>query len=218
MPEKPAAPDAAIEDSLYEPTHREPMSEEERQEMLSVLDNDAQEVEDVVHEIRDRLSEMETQITLLSTHASRAKKAHKGLKNVLSLLRKAGDEMPGHITAAKTFRSTWAHLREEITSKTEEVVSLAGFYESFSASYASLLREVERRRMVEGKMKKVADRARKEIQALYREDVDMREQFVREVGEFLPRDIWPGLIDAPRKWEIRDVSAEERLLLEEEQG
>lgn len=193
----------APEESLYRSKHREPISALERTEMLTVLQNDAIEVEDVVHEIGARAAEMEVQLTHLSSHASTARKAHIGLKKVLDMLRTVGDQLPSHVQAARSFRSTWSTLQESIIARTEELASLTTFYESFSHSYTSLLREVERRAMVEGKMRKIADRARKEIEALYAEDVDMRGQFVKDVGEFLPRDIWPGLVDKPGRWEVR---------------
>lgn len=194
-----------IEESLYRNKIREPISEEERLEMLAVLENDAQEVDDVLLEIRERLSEMEMHGTQLSSWASRARKAHVGLQCVLQLLREIGEELPTHINAAKTFRSSWAELQEDIISKTEELNSLAVFYDNFIASYASLLREVERRQMVDKKMNKIAERARKDIEALYREDADMRGQFFKDVGEYLPKDIWPGLMDEPKRWEIRQM-------------
>lgn len=198
---------AAVEESLYVEKIREPISAEEREEMLSVLDNDAQEVDDVVLEIKERLAEMETQGAQISTCANSARKAHKALKLVLEGLRKAGDALPSIIDTAKGFRLRWAELKAQMATKTDEVVSLTTFYESFLASYASLVREVERRKMVESKITRIAERTRKEIDALHAEDADMRDQFVREVGEYLPRDIWPGLTEAPRRWEVRSVIA-----------
>lgn len=191
-----------IEESLYHNKIREPISTEERIEMLNILDNDAQEVEDVVHEISERLSEMETQLGLLADKAKSATSQHVTLSRVLNDMKQVGETLPHHITTARDFRTTWSGLRHEIASKTEELSSLSTFYDSFVHSYASLIREVERRKMVESKMRKIADRAKRDLEALYAEDVDMREQFLREVGEYLPRDIWPGLVDAPRRWEI----------------
>ena len=41
------------------------------------------------------------------------------------------------------------------------------------------------------------------------DDVEEREAFRADQGEYLPSDIWPGLVNAPTKLEIRAVDAEE---------
>lgn len=204
----PSSADDAPEDSLYKNLPLGPLNETERQEMLAVVDNDAQEVEDVVLEIRDRLTEMETQLSQLDAHSRAIRLRHKLLNRVLDLLHTLGGNLPVYIAAAKLFSSNWTSLKDIILSKTDELVSLTDFYDSFITSYASLLREVSRRQAVESRMRRIADKARRDIELLYNEDVAMREDFVRETGEFLPRDIWPGLIDAPRRWDIRAMSPE----------
>lgn len=197
-----------VEESLYREKVREPMSDEERTEMLQVLETDAGEVSDVMLEIRERLSEMEISYNHLQSHALRARRAHKRLASVLSHLSSLGTSLGSHVVAARTFRHTWSTLKSTIVARTEELANLADFYISFQSSYSSLLKEVTRRQMVENKMRKIAEKARREIEALWQEDRDMREQFVNDVGEYLPRDIWPGLVEAPKRWEVRTVSGE----------
>lgn len=198
----------APEDSLYKNLPLGPLNEHERQEMLAVVDNDAQEVEDVMLEIGERLSEMETTLDQLQAYSQAIRLRHKLLNRVLDLLRALGGGLPIFIAAAKLYGNNWNTLKETLLAKAEDLTSLTDFYESFVTSYASLLEEVNRRHAVEARMQRVADKARREIAALYKEDVAMRDDFVREMGEFLPRDIWPGLTDAPRRWEITAVEPE----------
>jgi len=200
--------DESPEASLYRNKVREAISTSERDEMIHVLVTDAAEVDDVVLEIRDRSTSMEVLLSSLQTRAQSSRTVHKKLQSVLSQLATQGNELPSHVSAARSFRQTWSELRGSIEDQTAELVSLTGFYESFIASYASLLREVERRRMIDAKMTKIAERARREMQALYAQDVDMREQFLKSVGEYLPRDIWPGLVERPARWEIKRVEEE----------
>jgi autophagy-related protein 17 len=196
------------EDSLYKNLPLGSLNEHERQEMLAVVDNDAQEVEDVTLEINERLSEMETTLDQLQSYSQAIRLRHKLLNRVLDLLRTLGGSLPMFIAAAKLYGNNWNTLKDTLLTKAEELASLTDFYDSFITSYASLLDEVNRRHAVESRMQRIADKARREIVALYKEDVAMREDFVRETGEFLPRDIWPGLTDAPRRWEITAVSPE----------
>jgi autophagy-related protein 17 len=198
----------APEDSLYKNQPLGSLNEHERQDMLAVVDNDAQEVEDVMLEITERLSEMETTLEQLQSYSHAIRLRHKLLNRVLDLLRALGGSLPIFIAAAKLYGNNWNTLKEVLLVKAEELASLTDFYDSFITSYTSLLEEVDRRHAVETRMQRIADKARREIAALYKEDVAMREDFVRETGEFLPRDIWPGLTDAPRRWEITAVSPE----------
>ena len=136
---------------------------------------------------------------------------------MLTHLRNLNTAIPSHVSSAKTFTTTWLRLKTSILAKTEDLTSLTSFYSSFITSYASLLQEISRRAQVEKQMKKVADRARKEIEGLYNADVELRREFLDEVGEFLPRDIWPGLVESPRRWEIRALEPEVHML-QGEQG
>lgn len=200
-----------VEESLYKEKHREPMSEDERHEMLMVLENDAQEVDDVVLEIRDRLSEMEAQLYHLEAMTSSTRRRHSLLSRVLNLLRKIGNELPSYIAAARIFTTAWVSLKEDILQKTSDLVELTDFYDNFVSSYASLLREVSRRAAVENRMKRVAEKARREIEALYNEDLAIRDEFVKHLGEYLPRDIWPGLVETPNRWEVRPVPGQREI-------
>lgn len=197
------------ETSLYRNKARPPISTSERDEMVEVLVTDAGQVDDVVLEISDRGASMESLLSSLQTRAQGSRTVYKNLQSVLLQLSTLGDELPSHISAARFFRQTWSELRSTIESQTAELVALTGFYDSFIASYASLLREVERRRMIDAKMRKIAERTRREMHALYAEDVDMRQQFLKDVGEFLPRDIWPGLGERPIRWDVKEVVEDE---------
>ncbi|PSK60589.1 hypothetical protein B9Z65_739 [Elsinoe australis] len=206
--------DSPVEASLYAgasaEAHRAPMSDEERDEMISVISHDAAQVDDVVLEIRERAEEMSTTLTSLQSQTNVSKRRFTLLHTLLDKFSSLSTTLlPQCISAPLTFRETWSSLRAVLVAKTASLTELAQFYDSFLASYGSLLREVERRKMVEAKMRKIAERAMRDIEALQAEDLDMRNQFVKETGEWLPRDIWPGLMDGPRRWVLRQERGEE---------
>ncbi|KAK8208973.1 autophagy protein 17 [Zalaria obscura] len=197
-------------DSLYKdtPTPHAALDASSRAEMLAVLVADAAEVEDVVLEIRSRVTSMESSLDTLRQLHSRARESHKALSTLLSSLRRLGAEMPSLVAAARGFRREWAALGGEIEGKTGEIAELGVFYTGFADAYKRLLKEVARRDAVKAKMRKVAERARREIEALELEDRDMRVVFVNEVGEYLPRDIWPGLEEGAPRWVVKEVARE----------
>ncbi|KAF1351145.1 autophagy-related protein 17 [Delphinella strobiligena] len=204
-----------MDQSLYEGNKaREPITADERAEMLTVLETDAQEVDDVVNEIRERLSEMETHLHQLSEHANSARTCHRHLAKVLDLLREIGGALSGHIAAANTFSASWLQIKEDMKHSMAELAALTTIYEGFLESYALLLKEISRRAAAEAKMKKVLDKAKREVDAMCEHELDLRKDFLKDVSDFLPRDIWPALEDAPRKWDF--VAVDQGSLRDEE--
>ncbi|KAF7193553.1 Autophagy-related protein [Pseudocercospora fuligena] len=201
---------AKPEESLYGQTVAEPISDEERHDMLAVLEKDAQEVEDVVVEIRDRATELEGQYESLSVYARKARLRNQTLRQVLGSMRDIRGAMPRHLESASSFRETWVDIRDQMQAKTTELADLSIFYEQFLGGYGKLLKEVERRKASEAAMKRIADKARKELDKLYNADHAAREEFMEDVGVFLPRDlgVWHGLEDDSTRWEVKPIYAE----------
>lgn len=196
------------EESLYGATVPEPMDEGERTEMLRVLENDAVEVEDVVGEIRERGGEMEGLYEQLSQKAEGARKTMRGLRRAMEVMHAVKDALPVYLDAVAGFKESWTNIQAAIQGKTQELVGLCGFYEQFWSGYKKLLREVDRRAAVEAQMAKVAEKARRDLEKLYEADREAREEFVDEVGGFLPGDLWPGLAERGSRWEVREIAAD----------
>lgn len=203
-----------FEESLYGATVPDPMDAGERAEMLRILENDAAEVEDVVGELRERGSEIEGLYGQLSGRAEVARKNVRGLRRAVEGMHVVKDALPVYLDAVAGFKEGWSNLRAAIQGKTQELVGLCGFYEQFWSGYKKLLREVDRRAAVEAQMVKVAEKARRDLEKLYEADREAREEFVDEVGGFLPGDIWPGLADRGSRWEVREIGEDEEEGLE----
>ena len=200
---------SGIEASLYRKKVAETMSDEERSEMLRVLENDAQEVEDVIADIKDRNGEQESQHEQLSRHARKAWERNRVLREVLEMLHKMKDiHLPAHLHALRTFQSSWRTIQASIASQTAALASLSGYYDRFLYGYAQLLREVDRRKAAESQMRKVVHKANKELHRLGEADRNARQDFLDEVGDYLPGDIWPGIREEGVGWEVRSVVPE----------
>jgi autophagy-related protein 17 len=198
------------EGSLYGATIPDPMDLSERAEMLRVLENDAAEVEDVAHELRERGSEIESLYGQLSSHAETSRKSMGGLRAAVESMHVVKDALPIYLDAVASFKEGWTNLRSAMQSKTQELVGLCAFYEQFWSGYKKLLREVDRRAAVEVQMMRVAEKARRDLEKLYEVDREAREEFVDEVGGFLPGDIWPGLAERGTRWVVsKELGGEE---------
>jgi autophagy-related protein 17 len=188
----------------------EPMSEEERREMLTVLHKDAQEVEDVVSEIREHASEMTFLLSQIENHIARLRTEESALNSVLRIMSNISAEVKSHIATARLFHASWLEdTRPTLLEGIDQWEQQREFYERFDLAYAKLLVEVASRRRRHEKAKRKAEEAQKDLDRLHAEDVRAREQFGLSQGDFLPRDIWPGLSQPPRRYEVRAVGSKE---------
>ncbi|KAF2868111.1 autophagy-related protein 17 [Massariosphaeria phaeospora] len=187
----------------------EPITEEERQEMLGVLQKDASEVDDVVSEIRERGSEMSFLLSQIDNHITHLRNEDAALSSVLCMISHVVAEVKTHITTSRSFHASWLEdTRPTLLSGIEEWENQREFYARFDLAYAELLVEISSRRRRHDKAKRKAEEAQKELNRLYAEDERAREQFTVTQGDFLPLDIWPGLRDPPRQYEVRAVALE----------
>lgn len=182
------------------------MTEEERQEMLGVLQKDAQEVEDVVSEIRERGSEMSFLLSQIDSHITHLRNEDSALNSILRMISHIAAEVRSHIATSRSFHASWLEdTRPTLLNGIEEWENQREFYERFDLAYAELLVEISSRRRRHEKAKRKAEEAQRELDRLHAEDERAREHFAVSQGDFLPLDIWPGLRDPPRRYEVRNV-------------
>lgn len=182
-----------------------PISSEEKGEMMEVLEKDASQVEDVVTEIKERISEMEVQYDLVTGYLDQLAEEYTNTLSAFGLLEDIGLRLPGYITQSHLFVMRWDEEKAKIEERMEELEGLSIFYEGFLLAYDNLLIEIGRRKAFEHKMEKVAQDALTKIQNLYEDDVDERAIFKQQQGDFLPADIWPGLTAGPIRYELVPV-------------
>jgi len=178
----------------------EPLTEEERMEMLAVLEKDASEVEEVVVEIRERSAEMEAYFEQSVAHNDLLSESHAREIAVYKLLEEVGGKLPTYILQSQIFLAKWEDEKVKIEARMDELEALRDFYDGFLRAYDKLIIEIGRRKTMESKISKVAQEAVAKIDKLYAEDVADRDSFRQEQGDFLPVDIWPGLMLPPKRY------------------
>ncbi|MCJ1244496.1 autophagy protein 17 [Trapelia coarctata] len=180
----------------------EPLSEEERMEMLAVLEKDASEVEEVVIEIKDRSTEMEAYFERSVAHSDLLSESHAREIAAYKLLEEVGAKLPTYILQSQIFLAKWEDEKVKIEERMEELETVRDFYDGFLRAYDKLIIEIGRRKTMETKVAKVAQEAMAKIDRLYAEDVADRDSFRQEQGDFLPVDIWPGLMLPPKRYKV----------------
>ncbi|KAJ5884438.1 hypothetical protein N7504_012010 [Penicillium tannophilum] len=176
----------------------DPMTDQEYEEMVQVLLNDAPEAEDVVIEIHDRINEMETifeqmgvQRDSLLSISDATLQIHRHLSTL------ASTRLPQYISQAHNFIQVWSEENDRFNSGLTELSDLHSLYDGFLNAYDNLILEVARRNHVRHRVEKVLRDTRNKLNHLYEEDVAARQIFRVEQGDFLPSDIWPGVGQAP---------------------
>ncbi|KAH7396000.1 autophagy-related protein 17 [Cadophora sp. MPI-SDFR-AT-0126] len=192
-----------------DPTADNPISPEERQEMLDVLEKDAAQVEDVVMELRDYLNDMEAKHEEVIEHISVLTRTHNETTAAYSILEAVGARLPGYIIASQDFRLHWEETKLNIQEQLSELESMRVFYENYFSSYDSLILEVYRRKQSDEKVKSIMRKAVEQIEKVYEADMKEREGFRVDVGDYLPVDLWPGVNAPARKWEFVPVEEKE---------
>ncbi len=183
-------------------TADEPISEEERREMLDVLEKDAAQVDDVVMELRELLNDMEAKHEVILEHVSALATTHNETTTAYNILEAVGTRLPGYIIASQDFKLRWEETKLNIQEQLNELESMRLFYENYFSSYDGLILEVYRRKQCEDKVKNIMNKAMEQIDKVYEADMKEREGFRVDVGEYLPVDLWPGVNAAARRWEF----------------
>ena len=183
----------------------EPMDDHERMEMMRVLEEDAGQVEDVVMEIRDHLAEMERLHSRVETYTDQLASEHANTTTAFRMLEGLGEKLPGRITRAQIFLMRWDEDKAAIDERLDELEDLIEVYGGFLRAYDNLLIEIGRRKDQELEVEQVIQEARARLEKLYDDELEQREIFKKEHGEFLPVDIWPGLKDRPLRYSISSV-------------
>ncbi|KAL4749184.1 hypothetical protein BDW72DRAFT_178804 [Aspergillus terricola var. indicus] len=185
----------------------DPLSDSEYREMVNVIVNDAAEAEDVVMEIQDRIGEMESVLETLTAQRDSFAAIYNATKEVFSYLSTlASTRLPGYIAQAHAFTAVWNDEHDCIKGGLADLSDLSALYDGFLDAYDGLIIEVARRRHVRHRVEKILRDARNKLDALYEEDVNARETFRVEQGDYLPSDIWPGLSREPMRVEFRRIS------------
>ncbi|KAI9831650.1 MAG: autophagy protein 17 [Phylliscum demangeonii] len=167
----------------------ETMGDEERGEMLDVLGRDAAELEDVVLEIRDRLAEMEAQSDDLTAFLDRLAASHAEALAAFELLEDVGTRLRRYVRRSRESVGRWHEHKSRIRDRMQELDGLRDFYDHFAAAYDDLLIEIGHRRDTQ-----------KKVQAVVKDA--MASAFRHDQGDYLPSDIWPGLMSPPIRYEI----------------
>jgi autophagy-related protein 17 len=180
----------------------QPLSDEERTEMLHVLENDAAQVEDVVAELKEHLNEMETKNEAILEHVSMLNTEYSSTMAAFTILETISAHLPKYVLASSDFRLHWEDTKQQIREQSENLEDMRIFYENYYASYDALILEVHRRKKSEDKVKAVMRKAMEQVEEESALDLRERLAFTGDLHDFIPQDLWTGVGANVPKWEF----------------
>ncbi|KAK4233377.1 autophagy-related protein 17 [Achaetomium macrosporum] len=186
----------------------DPMDPQELAEIVEIVVHDAPEVDEVVAEIQGVLQQMELEFGMLKEQADQIRATYMATMAAFQVLEDIGSRLRSYVAAQSEFEQRWDDEKEIIAGKLQEMDAMRRFYEGYASAYGSLLLEVERRRVVEEKIQNTLRKAKENVDNLVQADRKQREHFRQEVGEFLPTDLWVGMNDPLKRWELVPVTEE----------
>jgi autophagy-related protein 17 len=185
-----------------DPPSDEPISDEERREMLDVLEKDASQVDDVVMELKEYLDDMELKHDAVLGYVSELTNTYNETAAAYQILEGIGARLSGYIIASQDFRIRWDETKVNIGEQLNELESMRLFYENYHSSYDGLILEVYRRKQCEEKVKSIMKKAMEQIEKVYEADMKERTEFRVDVGDYLPVDLWPNVNAPAPRWEF----------------
>lgn len=188
----------------------EPISDEERAEMLDVLEKDAAQVDEVVMELREYLNDMEAKHEAILEHVAALTTTNNETTTAYHMLEAIGARLSNYIIASQDFRMRWDDIKLNIQEQLAELEHMRVFYENYFNSYDGLLLEVHRRKQCEDKVKSIMRKAMEQVEKVYEADMKEREGFRVDVGDYLPVDLWPDVNAAAPKWKFAVADGEEQ--------
>jgi autophagy-related protein 17 len=191
-----------------EDLNEEPLSEEDRKEMMKVLHNDAAQVEDVFAELREHLSEMETKHEAILEHVSMLTAEYNSTKAAFTILEDISAHLPGYTMSSSHFRLRWEETKQQIREQLEDLEGMRVFYENYYASYDAMILEVHRRRKSEDKVKAIMRKAMEQIEEEAALDMRERGAFRSDVGDYIPQDLWTGVGAKVPTWKFVQIEGD----------
>ncbi|KAE8454352.1 autophagy- protein 17 [Mollisiaceae sp. DMI_Dod_QoI] len=193
---------SGVMNTEHDTSVEEPISDEERAQMLDVLEKDAAQVDEVVMELREYLNDMEAKHEAIIEHVSALTTTYNDTTAAYQMLEAVGARLSSYIIASQDFRIRWEDIKANIQEQLAELESMRLFYENYFSSYDGLLLEVHRRKQCEDKAKAIMRKAMEQVEKVYEADMKEREGFRVDVGDYLPVDLWPDVNATAPKWKF----------------
>ncbi|TLD19671.1 hypothetical protein PspLS_09647 [Pyricularia sp. CBS 133598] len=185
------------------------MTARERDEMFRVVMQDATEVGEVVRDINAGLEEMQALGALVEQQAAHVRTAHECTLDAFRRLEEVEARLGSYVAAEREYVDRCEVEKDAIHERLAQAEDLVVFYEGYAGAYDGLVLEYERRRNVEDKIRSLWRKAAAAVEKLEEQDAAARDSMRKDVGDYIPGDLWVGMDDPVRRWKVVAVDEAE---------
>lgn len=168
--------------------------EEEDKELLQVLEKDSHEVSGVVSELFERRKSMKSSAQSVSQFKNQMKQLHQNIVDYFELLDNfCSNELSKYLDTFNSYLAKQRDILNNLAKLQDEINSLVDYYERFYQSYQAMVLEVIRRNNAETNIQSMVQEMNNKLQKEYQDEIEQRNKFIKERGDYLPSDLWTGL-------------------------
>ncbi|ANB15223.1 protein kinase regulatory subunit ATG17 [Sugiyamaella lignohabitans] len=172
-------------------------------EVAKILKNDSQELEAVVEELYERRKFIEVSEAAVSSFYKQMNDLNMKVQTFFSELLVFGvSKLTGYSEKLEEALRIHQSQMQEIYKLKQELQSLVDYYGLFHSAYQALILEVLRRRKSQQRMKAMVSDMLKQVHNAHDDEVRARQGFVKQYGDYLPNDLWEGLLNFPLEPQI----------------
>lgn len=179
--------------TLFKSVSTLPMDELE--ELQSIVEHDAEQLEDVLTELDERTVDLEEDLAIVRDHVNECYKLQSSMLNVFEKFEVF--DVNGTASQLSSLLRHKTTTLDQLDILKQQLVGLAGHYEAFDLSYNALLIEIDRRSKYESTVATFIEQTKQTLARLAIDECGKRDQFIRDHGASLPGDIWHGISDLP---------------------
>lgn len=183
------------------------LAPEELAELHNVVHHDAEQLEDVLSELDERVAEIEDDLATIRNFTQSCVQTRVSAVALFGTLESF--EIDALAESITNIRYTRVSTADRLDILKQQLVALSDHYYAFGTSYHALLLEIDRRAKYEASVAVFLEKTDQTLARLAADEIEKRKQFTVDHGDTLPGDIWHGITAKPATYNLNtsDMSA-----------
>ncbi|CAL9733696.1 autophagy-related protein 17 [Monosporozyma servazzii] len=163
--------------------------------LYKIVKKDNDELPSILATIYEIIDDIESVLTKSGRLLDQKRTMNITIKGKITKFLDALTKYNEYLTIFEDISTLISNFKESCQKDIETIKELYEFYEQFQDSYKNLLKESQRRESVAMMMENILQDCEKKLKSLGIDDLNQRQHFLEENGNYLPGNIWPDEID-----------------------
>jgi autophagy-related protein 17 len=173
-------------------------------QLYQVLEHDSELVEGVIEDLYGKQKVIEECEKEVSNFSSQMDQAHEAVTSFFESFEDFGTtKLTVYSESLDRIAKDQRTYIDEIQQLKKELESLSEYYTLFLSSYHAMILEILRRKKSQTKIEAVIRDMKSALHKAHEEEVQARQKFISERGDYLPSNLWDGLAELPSLPEVK---------------